>query len=123
MEACSTSGSPPVEMSSTNLISDESLEEFAIKVKEILPDPWITTTCNNTEIRMELWDSNYSISKYILHVDSGLQLTLHIYNWLLPDIHPLYTTHRRRMDSVRVVDFFEAIRDEKYAVCEEYGVC
>ena len=72
---------------------------------------------------MELWDSNYSIPKYILHVDSGLQFTLHIYNWLLPDIHPLYTTHRRRMDSARVVDFLEAIRDEKYAVCEEYGVC
>ena len=56
MEACSTSeGSPPVEMSSADLISDESLEEFALKIKEILPDPWITTTCNNTEIRMELW--------------------------------------------------------------------
>ena len=79
MEACSTSErSSPVEMSSADLISDESLEEFSIKIKEILPDPWITTTCNNTEIRMELWDSNYSIPKYILHVDSGLHITLHI---------------------------------------------
>ena len=118
-EACSTSeGLPPVEMTSADLISDESLEEFASKIKEKIPHPWIITTCNNTEIRMELWDSNYSIPRYILHVDSGLQFSLHVYNWLLPDIHPLYTTHRRRMDSARVVDFLEAIRDEKYVICE-----
>ena len=81
VEACSTSaGSPPIEMTSADLISDESLEEFASKVKEKIPDPWINTTCNNTEIRMELWDSNYSILKYILHVDSGLQFSLHVYN-------------------------------------------
>ena len=118
-EACSTSaGSPPIEMTSADLISDESLEEFASKLKEKIPDSWINTTCNNTEIRMELWDSNYSIPKYILHVDSGLQFSLHVYNWLLPDIHPLYTTHRRQMDSARVVDFLEAIRDGKYVICE-----
>ena len=71
MGACSTSeGSPPVEMSSADLIFDESLEEYAIKIKEIFTDPWVTTTCNNTEIRMELWDSNYSFPKYILYVDS-----------------------------------------------------
>ena len=52
-----------------------------------------------------------------------IRFTLHIYNWLLPDIHPLYTTDRRRIYSAKVVDFLEAIRDEKYAVCEEYGVC
>ena len=113
-EACSTStGSPAIEMTSADLISDESLEEFASKVKEKIPDPWINTTCNNTDIRMELWDSNYTIPKYILHVDSGLQFSLHVYNWLLPDIHHLYTTHRRRMDSARVVDFLEAVRDGK----------
>ena len=118
-EACSTSaGSPPIEMTSADLISDESLKEFASKVTEKIPDPWINTTCNNTEIRMELWDSNYSIPKYILHVDSGLQFSLHVYNWLLPDIHPLYTTHQRRMDSARVVDFLEAIRDGKYVICK-----
>ena len=66
---------------------------------------------------MELWDSNYSTPKYILHVASGLQFSLHAFNWLLPDIHPLYSTHRQRMYSARVVDFLEAIRDGKYVIC------
>ena len=119
-EACSSTASaseasPPVAISS---IADESLEVFASKVRGIIPEPWIITTCTNTEVRIELWDSSYSIPRFIIHFDTGLRFSLHIYNWLLPDTHHLYITRRRRMDSGTVAEFLEDIIDGNYVICE-----
>ena len=79
---------------------------------------WISCFQKNMSInQFQLIDSKIHTFYYIhRYADSDLQFSLHFHNWLLPDVHPLYTTHQRRVDSARVIDFLVAIRDEKYVI-------
>ena len=99
-ECPTTSALPPVDIEgeSANVI-DESFEEFVPRVKETVSFPWIIKECSDLGIRMEHWDNNYSLPKFVLHVDQCLQFSLHIFNWLLADDHSIYTAHRRRITS------------------------
>ena len=45
--------------------------------------------------------------KFVLHVDQCLQFSLHIFNWLLPDDHSIYTADRRRITSAGVVELLQ----------------
>lgn len=99
--------SPPAE-------KQEDFDHFAAKLKKIVLEPW-DLTCNNTEIRIELRDTDYSIPKYVIHVDSSLHFSLHFFNWLLPEQHSIYTTCWKRINSAEVSELLANISSLKYA--------
>jgi hypothetical protein len=85
----STSASPPVAVE-----KKETFEEFCSNVKGVTLDPWSITACTDDKMRIELRDSEYSIPKFVLIIDSCLHFSLHVYNWLLPDDHKMYSSRR-----------------------------
>ena len=118
-ECPSTSALPPVDIQgeSANVI-DESFEEFVPRVKETLSLPWIIKEGSDLGIRMEHWDNNYSIPKFVLHVDQCLQFSLHIFNWLLVEDHSIYTAHRRRITSAGVGELSQSLENYDFLICK-----
>ena len=96
----------------------EDFDHFAAKVKKIVVEPWDLTACNNTEIRIELRDTDYSIPKYVIHVDSSLVFSLHVFNWLLPKEHTIYTTCGQRINSAELRELLESISSGEFKICE-----
>ena len=115
----STSAMPPadIEGESANVI-DESFDELVSRVKETLSLPWIIKEGSDLGIRMEHWDNDYSIPKFVLHVDQCLQFSLHIFNWLLAEDHSIYTAHRRRITSAGVDERLQSLENDDFLICE-----
>ena len=105
---------PPVE-------KKETFDEFARHLREISLDPWTLAAFNETEIRIVLHDSEHLIAKYILIIDSCLHFSLHVFNWLLPDQHKIYSSCRRRINSGRILELLQCLSNNKYKICEGYG--
>ena len=103
--------SPPVEKL-------EDFDHFAAKVKRVVLEPWNLTACNNTEIRIELRDTDYSIPKCVIHVDSSLHFSLHVFNWLLPEQHTIYTTCGQRINSAELSELLLSISNGEFKICE-----
>ena len=107
----SKSTSPPME-------KKETFEEFCLKIKGVLLDPWSVTACTDDEMRIELRDSEYSIPKFVLIIDSCLHFSLHVYNWLLPDHHSIYLSRRRRINSAEIAELLLALHNGEFKICE-----
>ena len=96
----------------------KTFEEFCLKIKGVLLDPWCITACTDDEMRIELHDSEYSIPKFVLIIDSCLHFSLLVYNWLLPDHHKIYSSRRRRINSAEVTELLLAIHNGEFKICE-----
>ena len=94
------------------------VDEFTRHLKEIPLDPWAVTALNDTEIRIELCNREHSIPKYTLIIDSCLHFSLHVYNWLLPDQHKIYTSCRRRINSGGILELLQCLSNNEYKICE-----
>ena len=110
-ESVPSSHSPPVE-------KKETLDEFARHLREISLDLWTIAAFNETEIRIVLHDSEHSVAKYVLIIDSCLQFSLHVFNWLLPDQHKIYSGCRRRINSGGIWELLQCLSNNKYKICE-----
>ena len=106
--------SPPVE-------KPEDFDHFAVRVKKIVVEPCALASLNNTEIRIELCDTDYSIPKYVIHVDSSLHFSLHVFNWLLPEQHTIYMTCGQRITSAKLSQLLRSIYVGEFKICE--GLC
>ena len=69
-------------------------------------------------MRIELRDSEYSIPKFVLIIDSCLHFSLHVYNWLLPDHHSIYLSRRRRINSAEIAELLLALHNGEFKICE-----
>ena len=110
-ESVPSSPSPPVE-------KKETFDEFARHLREMSLDPWTIAAFNETEIRIVLHDSEHSIAKYVLIIDSCLHFSLHVFNWLLPDQHKIYSSCRRRINSGGILELLQCLSNNKYKICE-----
>ena len=110
-ESVLSSPSPPVE-------KKETFDEFARHLREISINPWTIAAFNQTEIRIVLHDSEHSIAKYVLIRDSCLHFSLHVFNWLLPDQHKIYSSYRRRINSGGILELLQCLSNNKYKICE-----
>ena len=108
---------PSTSTASPHVEKTEDFDDFVRKVKGLVLEPWELIACNTTEIRIELRDTDYSIPKYVLHVDSCLQFSLHVFNWLLPDEHNIYMTHRCHINSHGVSELLFSIFTD-FKICE-----
>ena len=118
-ECPSTSALPPVDIEGESAsVIDESFEQFVPRVKETVSLPWIIKECSDLGIRMEHWDNNYSLPKFVSHVNQCLKFSLHIFNWLLADDHSIYIAHRRRITSAGVVELLQSLDNDEFLICE-----
>ena len=90
----------------------ETFEEFCLKIKGVLLDPWSVTACTDDEMRIELRDSEYSI------IDSCLHFSLHVYNWLLPNHHSIHLSRRRRINPAEIAELLLALHNGEFKICE-----
>jgi hypothetical protein len=63
-------------------------------------------------------DSEHSIPKYVLILDLCLHFSLHVFNWLLPDQHKIYSSYRRRINSGEILELLQCISNSEYKICE-----
>ena len=106
------------EIASPPVVKQEDFSKFAAKVKKIVLEPWDLAACNDTEIRIELRDTDYSIPKYVMHVDSTLHFSLHVFNWLLPNQHTIYTTCGQRINSAELSELLLSLSSGEFKICE-----
>ena len=87
-------------------------------MKETLSLLWMIKEGSDLGTRMEHWDNNYSIPKFVLHVDQCLQFSLHIFNWLLAEDHSIYTAHRHPITSAGVAELLQSLDNNDFLICE-----
>jgi hypothetical protein len=76
------------------------------------------TACSKTEIRIELRVTDYSIPKYVIHVDLSLQFSQHVFNWLLPEQHTIYPTCGQHINSAELSELLLSISSREFKICE-----
>ena len=106
------------ERASPPVVKPEDFSKFAAKVKKIVLELWDLAVCNDIEIRIELRDTDYSIPKYVIHVDSTLHFSLHVFNWLLPIQHTIYTTCGQRINSAEISELLLSLSSREFKICE-----
>jgi acylphosphatase len=50
---------------------------------------------NDNNVTLVFWDKICAIPELSLAIEASLNFTLAVYNWLLPDEHTFYLTHKR----------------------------
>ena len=68
-------------------------DQFKALVKQINKenlDPWKVDLSQEDIIQFKLSDDVHCLPKYTIIVDSALEFLTYVYNWPLPDTHPVY---------------------------------
>ena len=51
-------------------------------------------------------------------IHSCLHFSLHVFNWLLPDQHKIYSSCTRRINSGGILDLLQCLSNNEYKICE-----
>ena len=60
---------------------------------------WSKTEDEDTVV-FEFFHPSYTLPKLALSVATGLNFSVAVYNWFLPDSHPIYNNHKRSLKFV-----------------------
>jgi hypothetical protein len=88
LSSCTTSKWPFIRQHCipfASVAKKETFDEFVRQFKEMPLDPWTIAALTETDIRLNLQDSEHSVPKYVVFIDSCLHFSLHVFNWLVPD--------------------------------------
>ena len=91
-------------------------EDFTNQLEEKNIQPWQFEISNEGEIRIHLHDQLHSVPKYIIVVNSSLEFTIFVFNWPLPDQHPIYKEQKRSLKYLDIAGLIEKIENAR--VCE-----
>ena len=72
----------------------KDLDNFIAKIKNLKLEGWVTTI-KDEEVWVKHFDLEHALPKFSLKVNSGLNFSLFVYGWSLPDTHPLYKDSKR----------------------------
>ena len=108
-----------VEKPSTSSQSEpqfSDIQDFARQLEQKIIQPWQIEKSYEGEIRIELHDKIHSIPKYTVVVCLSLEFTVFVFNWPVPDHHPIYKEHKH---SIKYLDIDELLqRIENSRLCE-----
>ena len=108
VEKPSTSSQPEPQFS--------DIQDFARQLEQKIIQPWQIEKLYEGEIRIELHDKIHSIPKYTVVVSLSLEFTVFVFNWPVPDHHPIYKEHKH---SIKYLDIDELLqRIENSRLCE-----
>ena len=92
------------------------IQDFARQLEQKIIQPWQIEKLYEGEIRIELHDKIHSIPKYTVVVSLSLEFTVFVFNWPVPDHHPIYKEHKR---SIKYLDIDKLLqRIENPRLCE-----
>ena len=72
----------------------KSLDDLRKKSEKLKLTGW-SKTVNENNATFVLWDQTYALPKLAVTIEDSLDLTVVVYNWLLPDDHTFYLTYKR----------------------------
>ena len=108
-----------VEKPSTSSQSEpqfSDIQDFTRQLEQKRIQPWQIEKSYEGEIRIELHDKIHSIPKYTVVVCLCLEFTVFVFNWPVPDHHPIYKEHKH---SIKYLDIDELLqRIENSRLCE-----
>jgi hypothetical protein len=72
-----------------------TFEDFQ-SLDESVVTPWKVYKTNFKDcVKIELFDTEHSIAKFTLEVNSRLEFIIFVYNWPVPDSPTIYTSRSR----------------------------
>ena len=80
--------------------------------------PWKIDKSYEGEIQIELDDKIHSIPKYSVVVSLSMEFTVFIFNWPLPDHHPIYKERKRPTQGpIFAFKTIEIISARQWTIC------
>ena len=71
-----------------------NLESFKKRILKIKMKGWMKIE-NEDSVIFEFWNPRFSLPKLTFSVTSGLNFSVSVYNWFLPDDHAIYIDMKR----------------------------
>ena len=106
--------SEPGTSSSTSSHKTQTRDQFKALVKQINKEnlhPWKVDLSQEDTVQFELSDHVHCLPKYTIIADSALEFSTYVYNWPLPDIHPVYGETKRRIKFNSVKEVLQTIKE------------
>jgi hypothetical protein len=76
-----------------------TFDDFQKQLDKIAIMPWtVTKAYEQDNVRIELYDHQHGIEKFT--IDTGLEFTIYLFKWLIPDDHILYIPVKRDASKV-----------------------
>lgn len=77
---------------------------------------WTVDKSIANEIRLELYDGAHSLPRYTVIVNSGMNFSIFVYQWPIPDDHAIYKTRNRSLRRHDIEELLEVL--ETSCLCE-----
>ena len=83
-----------------------NMEDFTMQLEQKI-HPWKIDKSYEGEIRIELDDKIHSIPKYSVVVSLSMEFTVFIFNWPVPDHHPIYKERKRSVQNSDIAELLQ----------------
>ena len=87
-----------------------NLESFKKRILKIKMKGWIKIE-NEDSIIFEYWNPKFSLPKLTFSVTSGLNFSVAVYNWFLPDNHAFYTDMKRSVKHTSISTVMSELKE------------
>ena len=87
--------------------------DFTTQLGQEKIQPWKIDKLYEGEIRIELHDKIHSIPKYSVVVSLSMEFTAFIFNWPVPDHHPIYKEQKRSVQNFDIADLLQRLGNSR----------
>ena len=87
------------------------LEDLTRQLDQKTIEPWHIEKSYEGEIRIEFYENIHSVPKYSVVVNSCLEFTVFVYNWPVPEHHPIYKEQKRSIKYLNIYELLEKIEN------------
>ena len=91
-----------------------NLESFKKRILKIKMKGWVKIE-NEDSVIFEFWNPRFSLPKLTFSVTSGLNFSVSVYNWFLPDDHAIYIDMKRSVKHTSISTIISQL--ESYEIC------
>ena len=75
-----------------------TVDDLRTQLEHEVFHPWtVETTADNEDMKFQLHDDVHSIAKYTVLIKRGMEFTVYVFNWPIPDNHVIYNDRKRRI--------------------------
>ena len=91
-----------------------SLDDLKKKAEKLKLTGW-SKSVSEKYATLVLWDEIYALPKLAVTIEDSLNLTVAVYNWLLPDEHTFYLTNKRSVRHTTLSSILSSL--EQFQLC------
>jgi len=92
-----------------------SLDYLKKKAEKLKLTGW-SKSVNENNATLVLWDEIYALPKLVVTIEDSLNLTVAVYNWLLPYEHTFYSTNKRSVRHTTLSSILSSL--EQFQLCD-----